>query len=249
MMDTRTREQMRPIDRIQAISPWHHSIKISDDIVTPGGVPNALLERNADIFFAYGVKGLSVLDVGAWDGFNSFAAEKRGASRVLAVDWFCWGGPGVGKREAFLLARELLGSKVEDRILDIPDTTVENVGKFDVVLFNGIFYHIIDPIHALLEMSRIAKRVLVVETHVDNLDNPRPVMVFYPGEKAPSGHPQNGWGPNPPMMTALLKRLGFETVIEVPDYPPNHVGPARSTFLAFKPGHGLDLSRLAGAQS
>jgi len=31
-------------------------------------------------------RGKSVLDVGAWDGYWSFYAEKRGAERVLATD-------------------------------------------------------------------------------------------------------------------------------------------------------------------
>lgn len=35
----------------------------------------------------------------AWDGFFSFEAERRGASRVLATDNFCWSGPGPGKME------------------------------------------------------------------------------------------------------------------------------------------------------
>ena len=36
--------------------------------------------------------GRSVLDVGAWDGFFSFEAERRGAKRVLATDSFVWRG-------------------------------------------------------------------------------------------------------------------------------------------------------------
>ena len=29
-----------------------------------------------------------MLDIGAWDGFYSFEAEKRGAERILAIDSF-----------------------------------------------------------------------------------------------------------------------------------------------------------------
>ncbi len=36
------------------------------------------------------VKGKSVLDIGAWGGFFSFEAERRGAASVLAVDWHTW---------------------------------------------------------------------------------------------------------------------------------------------------------------
>ncbi len=34
--------------------------------------------------------GKSVLDIGAWDGFFSFEAERRGAARVVALDRHIW---------------------------------------------------------------------------------------------------------------------------------------------------------------
>ena len=39
--------------------------------------------------------GLSVLDIGAWDGFFSFEAERRGAARVVAPT-YSWHGLGWG---------------------------------------------------------------------------------------------------------------------------------------------------------
>jgi tRNA (mo5U34)-methyltransferase len=71
-------------------------------------------------------------------------------------------------------------------------------------MFNGIVYHIFDPLSALREMAAIARCVLTVETFMDNIDNPRPVMVFFPGEQHPPGHPQNGWGANSYCMHAIL---------------------------------------------
>ena len=62
--------------------------------------------------------GKSVLDIGAWDGAYSFAAERRGASRVVAVDSFCWNGEGWGTQDGFHCARRLLGSQVEDLELE-----------------------------------------------------------------------------------------------------------------------------------
>lgn len=222
--------------RVNAIRPWHHSIDLGNGVVTPGAGQLPLLKAAADIMFAFGVRGRSVLDVGAWDGFNSFEAERRGADRVLAVDWYCWGGPGPGKREAFLTAHEILRSKVESRVIDIPGTTVESVGEFDVVLFNGIIYHILDPIHALIQMAKIARQVLIIETYIDNLENPRAVMNFFPADNNAPGLPQNGWGPNPNLMHALLKHLGFESVLE---FPTPGSEPHRSIYVAFKPGHGF----------
>jgi tRNA (mo5U34)-methyltransferase len=36
------------------------------------------------------LRGKSVLDIGAWDGFFSFEAERHGAARVVALDHYIW---------------------------------------------------------------------------------------------------------------------------------------------------------------
>ena len=94
-------------------------------------------------------KGLSVLDIGAWDGFFSFECERRGASRVVAADYFSWHGSGWGTKAGFTLARDVLGSKVEDVDIDVMDLTPERVGTFDLVLFLGVLYHLRHPLLAL----------------------------------------------------------------------------------------------------
>jgi tRNA (mo5U34)-methyltransferase len=221
-------------EQVGSVTRWFHSIDLGGGIVTPEEVPHVVSEAMADIYFGIGIEGRSVLDVGAWDGFYSFEAERRGASRVLAADYFSWGGGGTGDRKAFELARSTLGSRVEDRIVDIPEMTVATVGHFDVVLFNGIVYHILNPVGALIQMAAITRQVLTVETYLDNYDNPLPAMLFLPGVVQPPGFPQNGWGPNSLFMHALLKQLGFETVLEFPT--PGCLG-LRSIFMAFKPGH------------
>jgi tRNA (mo5U34)-methyltransferase len=67
---------------------WYHSIDLGDGVVTPGdGAPNTELQERALPDF----RGRSVLDIGAWDGLYSFLAERRGASRVVALDHYAWG--------------------------------------------------------------------------------------------------------------------------------------------------------------
>jgi hypothetical protein len=73
---------------------WYHSIPLGNDIVTPG-VDNSSL-RLAKLHLPEELSGKSVLDVGAWEGFFSFEAERGGAEGVLATDSFCWGGGGWG---------------------------------------------------------------------------------------------------------------------------------------------------------
>ena len=61
-----------------------HTHSFADGEVMVGAKPAELLQAEAEIIFSQGVLGKTVLDVGAWDGFFSFEAERRGAARVSA---------------------------------------------------------------------------------------------------------------------------------------------------------------------
>src|SRR4029077_16620303 len=100
---------------------WFHCMDFGDGLYTHDELSAKQFANKSDVVFKYPITGKTVLDMGAWDGFFSFEAERRGASRVLATDHFCWSGPGWGTREGFDLARELLGFKVEALDIDIPD--------------------------------------------------------------------------------------------------------------------------------
>jgi len=223
--------------RVSVIGPWFHSIDLPHGVVTPDQGSRAHIKEAADLYFAMGIEGRSVLDVGAWDGAFTFEAERRGAADILAVDDLAWRpATWTSGKAGFDLCHAALSSSVRSLRLDLPQVTLENVGQFDVVLYNGIFYHVLDPIRDLIEMSQITRHVLTVETYIDNIDYPRPVMNFFPGEKMPPGLPQNGWGPNSLLMHALLAKLGFETVLE---WPTPTQEAYRSIFIGLKPGHSF----------
>jgi len=90
---------------------WYHTIDFGQGLVTAGVDDSAY--RLARLDFPPSLDGRSVLDIGAWDGFFSFEAERRGAARVLASDWYSWHGPGWGKKAGFELARTILETVVD----------------------------------------------------------------------------------------------------------------------------------------
>ena len=69
---------------------WWHSIRLPDGTITPGERSAEVLEEAWDALRLPAVVGKSVLDIGAWDGWNSFRSEAEGASRVVALDSFVW---------------------------------------------------------------------------------------------------------------------------------------------------------------
>ena len=133
---------------------WFHTFALNarDGLYTPGKARDHGY-RLASIPESF--EGMSVLDIGAFDGFYSFLAATRGAARVLAVDneqyieWVRdrWGVELAGA-EGFDAIHELLGSDVEYRRMDAFDVTTLDE-KFDVVFCFGILHRVEDPIGLL----------------------------------------------------------------------------------------------------
>ena len=185
---------------------WYHTIDLGNGIVTSGidDTPLRLSRLGLPASFA----GQTVLDIGAWDGFFSFEAERRGAARVVAADYYSWHGGGWGTKAGFELARATLGSKVEDVDIDVMDLSPERVGTFDVVFFLGVLYHLRHPLLALERIASVARSLVVLETVVDLVGVGRPAAAFYPGREL-NNDPTNWWGPNVPALHAMLKDVGF----------------------------------------
>jgi tRNA (mo5U34)-methyltransferase len=195
-------------DAVDAIS-WYHRMPLPGGIVTPGesdtarGLPRLRLPERLD--------GLSVLDIGAWDGFYSFEAKRRGAARVLATDSYSWTGPGWGTKAGFLLAREALGLEVDDLDIDVMELSPERIGRFDVVLLLGVLYHLKDPISAIERAAAVTERLLVVETVTNLAWMPVPAARLFVGTEL-NDDDTNWWAMNPPALQALLRRVGFREV-------------------------------------
>jgi tRNA (mo5U34)-methyltransferase len=188
---------------------WYHRMQLPGGVVTPGvsetsrGLRRLRLPERLD--------GLTVLDIGAWDGFYSFEAKRRGALRVLATDSYSWSGEGWGTKDGFLLARSALGLDVEDLDIDIMDLSAARVGRFDLVLLLGVLYHLKDPITALERTAEVTAGRLIVETQTSLTWLRSPAAALYPGREL-NDDDTNWWALNPAALHGLLLRVGFSRV-------------------------------------
>jgi tRNA (mo5U34)-methyltransferase len=198
-------------DRVSAVN-WFQKMELPYGIITNGEVePNRTLRR---LRLPESFAGREVLDIGAWDGFYSFEAKRRGAARVLATDSFAWSGEGDWTTQAgFLLAREALSLDVEAQFIDVMELSPESVGMFDDVLFIGVLYHLRDPITALERVASVTRDRLFFETETSLSWLPSPATaIYYPSRlKAPRGavDTSNCYAPNPAALRSMLRAVGF----------------------------------------
>lgn len=137
--------------RVAAHGRWFHEIEVAPGVVTPGEDSNRIkLPLLDELGLPRDARGLRVLDLGCSDGFFSFEMEKRGA-QIVAADFVAETATG------FAVARELLGSRVEYWTENVYNLDPGKHGKFDLILFLGVLYHLRKPLAALDAIRGVLK--------------------------------------------------------------------------------------------
>lgn len=217
-------------DRVSKIK-WRHSIHLKNGQVTKGTKDTQAdlqqFQFPPDLF-----KDKTVADVGACDGFFSFYAEQNGAKDVLAIDPYRWT---LDERwsgmNGFNLAREINESKVKSSTELLEELSPESTGEWDIVLFLGVFYHLVNPIKILENVASIAKETLVVETinaeywgyrygapttlkdgnaYLNPFFVENPMLLYYPTDQI-DGDYTTWYAPNPKYIEDFLTDQGFKT--------------------------------------
>ena len=75
---------------IRECPEWFHSIELVPGVITPGRQSAEAEAHKLTALQLPDLHGKSVIDIGAYDGYYSFAAERLGASRVIALDHYVW---------------------------------------------------------------------------------------------------------------------------------------------------------------
>ena len=208
--------------RVAEHGRWFHEIELAPGIVTPGEDANRLkLPVLDELGLPQDARGLRVLDVGCSDGYFSFEMERRGAE-VLAVDVVAETATG------FALAREILASRVSYRTDNVYNLSPEGYGRFDLVLFLGVLYHLRKPLAALDAIrsvvapgGRLFVATLLIDDYVLLPDgttttlaalDPRLAEIAlwqaYPRDSL-NGDFTNCFAPNQAALVAALEEAGF----------------------------------------
>jgi tRNA (mo5U34)-methyltransferase len=209
--------------RIAELGDWFHNLDLRGQSTAPnhflGDYPAVKWRAFADAIPA-DLHGRTVLDIGCNAGFYSIEMKRRGAARVVGVDW-----------DPRYLAQARLAAELCEVDIELQRMSVYNVGalgeRFDVVLFMGVLYHLRHPLLALdLLYEHAVGDLLVFQSMQRGADPVMPLAEGYPfGERSifdAPGYPAlyfierkysadwtNWWIPNRAAAEAMLRSAGF----------------------------------------
>jgi tRNA (mo5U34)-methyltransferase len=144
---------------------WHQRFELAPGVWTPGSSDVAWLCHLAQL--PADLTGQSVIDVGTTNAGTAFELERRGASRVVAVDIFDPEWFGVSSLSGFL------GSSVEYVKASVYELADRFPEPFDLVIFWGVLYHLRHPLLAFDNVRAIARDRVSLETAICDGELPR----------------------------------------------------------------------------
>ena len=234
--------------KAEALGPWFHNMDLGGVWTAPdhflGDYPGVKF-RGFSHAIPADLTGKSVLDIGCNGGFYSIEMKKRGAARVLGIDF-----------DDDYLAQARFAAEVTGHDIEFRQLSVYDVGalgeRFDVVIFMGVLYHLRHPLLALdLIHAHVAGDLLVYQSlqrgsaEIDSVprnadfwdtamfDSPGfPKLHFIENEYA--NDPTNWWAPNAACSAAMLRSAGFEIVA----HPEEEVFVCRRVEVEAKPWTG-----------
>ncbi len=183
---------------------FFHKVRLNDGTHTAGEHDMEKI-RPRYIFDELDFANKSVLDVGCWDGYFSFEAEKLGASQVVSFDNpACrWGGvAGYAFLHNHFKSR---AHYVQGSVYDLRNIFLDK--EFDIVLCYGVLYHLSDPLFALQNLFHVCKDTIVFEGHFSDAVKPCLELIPY---KSLGGDPGNIYSPSVTYMNMVGEYNGFQ---------------------------------------
>lgn len=213
-----TKEEI--LKKIDSFPFWYHRIELGNNITTKGWAP--LCPEAYQI--PKDLTNKRVLDIGAWDGYWTFEALRRGAKEVVAIDDFSDYLGSLEKKdrkewETFDFCKEVLGytdERCKRYNMDVMD--VERLGEFDIIFFFGTFYHLRHPFYVLEKLGKICKEEIYIESAIcddkaiySRCGYPRDSLIleFYP-TKEYGKNATNWFNPTLSCLCWMAKACGFK---------------------------------------
>jgi tRNA (mo5U34)-methyltransferase len=146
--DKKSSTSVKPIHPLLTGRTCYHRWEIEPGLYTPGTIDVKASKFFDEIGVPQDISGLRALDVGAFDGPFTFELARRGAE-VTALDIQ---DPDV---TIFNAARAILNAHVNYIRGSVYDLSEKRHGKYNIVLFAGVYYHLKSPLLALQRIREV----------------------------------------------------------------------------------------------
>jgi len=220
---------------------WFHTIDLGHGVVTPGTPPNEVMERAGsfpdvrgksvlDIGAWDGKYSFRAEQAGArqvvaldhyvwqidWTARSQYIAECQRAGVFPDPELVDHGFLQEDKtpgRSSFDYAREILGSNVEPVVANFSTCDLDTLGTFDVVLYLGVLYHMVDPLTSLHRLRKVTNEVAVIETEAVRVlgHGKSSLMVFYAGNELGNDY-GNWYAPTELALHEMCRSVGFSRI-------------------------------------
>jgi tRNA (mo5U34)-methyltransferase len=212
------------------LGPWHIEVEITPELSTratleaPAGTyseptfdgmsfqsPKEGFMRKMKRIFPNGLEGRSVMDCACNCGAYLLWCKELGAGECYGFDarehWI--------RQARFLAEHRVQTEGVRFEVHDLYDLDQVDPGHFDVTLFNGIFYHLPDPVAGLKLAADRTDELLIVNT-ATRLGMPDGALVAAkesPGRAMSGVHGLNWFPSGPRVMQRILDWMAFPEII------------------------------------
>jgi len=217
------------------LGPWHIDVEITPELTSaafldaPEDTYTGIKDLNRVSFispkrawveliraiYPGGLEGRSFMECACNCGAYCFWAKELGAGRTFGFDvrdhWI--------DQAKFVQAHRTVGptDDLSFETLDVYDLPRQNLSPFDIVMFQGIFYHLPDPITALKGAADLCQELLVLDTAIrTDLRDGCMVIAEEGRDQVMTGvHGLNWFPTGPDVLRRILRWLGFEDVVVV----------------------------------
>lgn len=205
------------------LGAWHHDVQVTETVRTSAlSVPydgknftsKKYLKEALLKLYGEQLKNKTVLDVACNAGGHLFELQSLGIKAGLGFDvrqsWI---------DQALWLKRNVNLYNTDNLEFQCSDIKLlASLEHFDITLFNGIFYHLADPVHHLLKACEITNETIVINTaysvHFESrsIDGLQFKMESKEMEHGLSGVEGISWLPTENVLKRILNSAGFKNI-------------------------------------
>jgi tRNA (mo5U34)-methyltransferase len=220
-------------------APIWHSVDLGDGWIEGRRKTSEVCAAELKLAALPNLSGKTVLDIGAWGGFYSFEAARRGA-KVTAIDYYSWvtdfpalhawmnAERDAGRvpnnyeppphvidmarapgRQPFDIVNEALGNPVETITSTLE--AFQPARPFDVTFYFGVLYHTRNPFGAITKLADLTSELAIIETSAmfEPARNDRAYWHFHGGDGTVKNDPTTYWSPSELGLLQMLRQVGF----------------------------------------